>query len=108
MSLQTPVAQPPVRIRRSPTLGGMHGRAKERGRAEAGGSRRGSAPRIWSTHRRELPDPPATYAHTVQAAARDAVRAALAHGPNSPDAAAAVRHLWPGCANNMVRQFCRT
>jgi hypothetical protein len=57
------------------------------------GQPRGAAPRVWSTHRGELPDTPVTYAHTVRAAARDAVRVALAHGPNSPDAAAAVRHL---------------
>jgi hypothetical protein len=35
----------------------------------------------------------AAYSHTVRAAARDAVRAVLAHGSNSPDAATAVRHL---------------
>ena len=57
----------------------------------------GTAQRIWSTHRGELRDGTASaaadYALTVQAAARDAVRAALAHGPNTPDAATAVRHL---------------
>jgi hypothetical protein len=53
----------------------------------------GTAPRIWSTHRGELRDTPVTYSHTLQAAARDAVRAALAHGPNSSAAATAVQHL---------------
>jgi hypothetical protein len=35
----------------------------------------------------------AAYSHTVRTAAHDAVRTHLAHGPNSPDAANAVRHL---------------
>jgi hypothetical protein len=35
----------------------------------------------------------AAYSHTVRAGARDAVRAVLAHGSNSPDAATTVRHL---------------
>jgi hypothetical protein len=37
--------------------------------------------------------PQAAYSHTVRTAVQDAVRAVLAHGPNSPDAATAVRHL---------------
>jgi hypothetical protein len=41
----------------------------------------------------ELGDGPATRSHTVRAAANDAVRAALALGHDSPDAAVAVRHL---------------
>src|SRR4051794_33678833 len=49
--------------------------------------------RIWSGHRGELRAVPATYSHTVRAAADDALRVFLAHEPNSPDAAAAVRHL---------------
>jgi anti-sigma regulatory factor (Ser/Thr protein kinase) len=35
----------------------------------------------------------AAYSHTVRAAAHDAVRTVLAHGPKSPDAANAVGHL---------------
>jgi len=35
----------------------------------------------------------AAYPHTVRTAAHDAVRALLAHGANSPDAATAVEHL---------------
>ena len=57
------------------------------------GQPRGTASRIWSAHGRELRDRPASYSHTVQAAARDAVRVALAHGPHTSDAATAVRHL---------------
>jgi hypothetical protein len=37
--------------------------------------------------------PQAAYSHTVRTAVQDAVRAVLAHGPNSPDPATAVRHL---------------
>ena len=40
-----------------------------------------------------LRDRPSSYSRTVQAAAGDMVRAAIAHGPDTPDAAAAVRHL---------------
>jgi len=69
------------------------------------GQPRGSAPRIWSAHGRELRDRPASYSHTVQAAARDAVRAALAHGPNTPDAATAVRHLVAGLGEQHGPQF---
>jgi hypothetical protein len=58
---------------------------------------RGTAQHIGFAHRGELRDGLAatatTYSHTVQAAARDAVRAALAHGPKTPGAATAVRHL---------------
>jgi hypothetical protein len=34
-----------------------------------------------------------TYSHTVRTAAHDTVRIVVAHEPNSPGAAAAVRHL---------------
>jgi len=66
---------------------------------------RGTAPRMWSAHRGALRGGRAaysdtiraaaaiTYSHTVRAAAHDTVRIVLAHGPNSPGAAAAVRHL---------------
>jgi len=46
-----------------------------------------------SGHRGELRAVPATYSHTVRAAADDALRVFLAHEPNSRDAAASVRHL---------------
>jgi hypothetical protein len=71
---------------------------ESRNAAKSGrGQPSGTAQRIWSTHGGELRDGTASaaagYALAVQAAARDAVRAALAHGPNTPEAATAVRHL---------------
>jgi|1186.fasta_scaffold78305_1 hypothetical protein len=69
------------------------------------GQPRGTAPRVWSTHRGKLPDNPVSYAHTVRAAARDAVRVALARGPHSPDAAAAVRHLMARLGEQHGPQF---
>jgi hypothetical protein len=71
---------------------------ESRNAAKSGrGQPSGTAQRIWSSHRGELRDGTASaaadYALTVQAATRDAVRAALAYGPNTPDAATAVRHL---------------
>src|SRR3954451_5180303 len=95
--LQAPVARSGrSRSGGRPSLGGCMDESKnaaKSGRGQPGGSTQ----RIWSTHRGELRDGTASaaadYALTVQAAARDAVRAALAHGPNTPDAATAVRHL---------------
>jgi hypothetical protein len=55
--------------------------------------RKGTAQGIGPSPCGELGDGPATRSHTVRAAANDAVRAALALGHDSPDAAAAVRHL---------------
>jgi hypothetical protein len=48
---------------------------------------------MWLVHCRGPQGGPATYSHTVRAAADDALRVFLAHEPNSPDAAASVRHL---------------
>src|SRR3954470_7325572 len=68
-----------VQIRRSPHPWGMHGRVQER-RQVGAGRPSGTAQRIWSSHRGELRDGTASaaadYALTVQAATRDAVRAA--------------------------------
>jgi hypothetical protein len=54
---------------------------------------KGTAQGMGSAPRGEPGGGPAAYSHTVRAAANDAVRTALALGPDSPDAATAVRHL---------------
>jgi hypothetical protein len=47
----------------------------------------------------------ATYSHRVRTAARDAVRAVLAHGPNSADTAPAVGHLMARLGEQHGPQF---
>jgi hypothetical protein len=54
---------------------------------------RGTAPHMWSAHRSALRGGLAAYLHTVRTAAHDTVRIVVAQEPNSPGAAAAVRHL---------------
>jgi anti-sigma regulatory factor (Ser/Thr protein kinase) len=49
----------------------------------------------------------ATYSHTVRTAARDILRAVLAHGADSPDAASAVRHLVTWLAAQRGRAIVR-
>src|SRR3954452_373337 len=91
-----------------PTLGGCMDESKNAAKSGRG-QPRGTAQRIWSTHRGELRDgtasAAASYALAVQAAARDAVRAALAYGANAPDAATAVRLLVGGLAYRYGPQF---
>ena len=73
------------------------------------GQPRGTASRIWSAHGRELRDRPASYSHTVQAAARDAVLAALAHGPHtSPTPRPRSDTSWDGWTSNTAPGSCRT
>jgi hypothetical protein len=69
------------------------------------GQPKGTTHRLWSGHRGELRAVPATYSHTVRAAADDAVRVFLAHERNSPDAAAAVRQLVAGLGEQYGPQF---
>jgi hypothetical protein len=60
---------------------------------------------MWLVHCRGPQGGPATYSHTVRAAADDAVRVFLAHERNSPDGAAAVRQLVAGLGEQYGPQF---